>query len=72
MNSEKKKTSEKTSSNYKEIVPAGKVDKGNKAVRKAKDLPPKADTSAVKAKNPAKQREESEQPVHPIKKAPKD
>ncbi|WP_199121124.1 hypothetical protein [Pedobacter sp. ASV28] len=27
-------------------------------------------TKQVKTKNPAKQREESEQPVHPIKKAP--
>mgnify|MGYP003523653500 FL=1 len=72
MNNEKKKKSEKVSSNFKEILPVGKVDKGNKAVRKEKDLPPKADTSTVKAKNPAKVREESEQPVHPIKKAPKD
>lgn len=29
-------------------------------------------TKPVKTKNPAKQREESEQPVHPIKKAPKE
>jgi hypothetical protein len=40
-------------------------------VVKEKDLPPKAGTLPAKTENPAKQREESEQPVHPIKKAPK-
>lgn len=72
MNNEKKKKSEKVSSNFKEILPVGKVDKGNKAVVKEKDLPPKAGTLAEKTDDPAKQREESEQPVHPVKKAPKD
>lgn len=68
MNSEKKEKNEKPSSNFEEISPKGKVDKGNKAVIKDKDLPPKADTTDVRINNPAKAREESEQPIHPIKK----
>ena len=72
MNNEKKKKNEKPSSNFREILPVGKVDKGDKAVVKDKDLPKKANTADVRTNNPAKAREESEQPVHPIKKAPKD
>ncbi len=67
MNNEKKKTEDKASSNFEEILPKGKVDKGNKAVIKDKDLPPKADTTDVRTNNPAKVREESEQPVHSVK-----
>ena len=72
MNNERKKKDENSASNFKEILPKGKVDEGNKAVIKAKDLPPTADTSDVRTNNPAKEREESEQPVHSIKKAPKE
>ena len=72
MNNEKKKKDENSVSNFKEILPLGKVDEGNKAVIKDKDLTPTADTSDVRTNNLAKEREESEQPVHPIKKVPKD
>ena len=34
MNNEKKKKDENSASNFKEILPLGKVDKGNKAVIK--------------------------------------
>lgn len=72
MNKEIKKTEDNPSSNFEEILPKGKVDEGNKAVVKDKDLPDIADTSDVRTNNPAKEREEGEQPVHPIKKEPKD
>jgi len=70
MNSEPKKTSDKPGSNYKEPVPEDKVDQGNKAVKQPEDK----DYTEEEAnfKNPAKQREREEQPVDPIKKAPKE
>ena len=68
MNNEKKKKDENSTSNFKEILPLGKVDKGNKAVIKDKDLPPTADTTEVRTNNIAKDRELSEQPVHSVKK----
>lgn len=68
MNNERKKAEDNPSSNFKEILPKGKLDKGNKAVIKEKDLPDKADTSDVRTNNPAKEREEGEQPVHSVKK----
>ncbi|WP_461787790.1 hypothetical protein [Pedobacter sp.] len=48
------------------------TDKGSKPVNSVKDDIEKGKIKQVKSKNPAKQREQSEQPVHPIKKAPKD
>ncbi len=63
------KKNEKPSSNFKEIVPEGKVDKGNKAVKKPEDKDYTKEEPHFK--NPAKQREREEQPVDPIKKAPK-
>lgn len=65
MNKEKNKKSEKPS-NYLEPQPKGKVDKGDKAVKKPEDKIYKRQPATAKAKNPAKQKETSEQPVHPI------
>jgi len=65
MNKEENKKSEK-SSNYQEPQPKGKVDKGEKAVKKPEDKVYKKESAMAKAKNPAKQKENSEQPVHPI------
>ncbi|KQC01958.1 hypothetical protein [Pedobacter sp. Hv1] len=72
MNKEENKKSEKPASNYLEPQPKGKVDKGDKAVKKAEDKRYKKDPAIIKDPNPAKRREESEQPVHPIKKEPTD
>lgn len=70
MNSEPKKKNESPGSNYREDIPKDKVPAGDKAVKKAEDKTYKRENADFK--NPAKKREESEQPVHPIKKAPKD
>jgi hypothetical protein len=70
MNSEPKKKNEKPSSNYREEIPKDKVPAGDKAVKKAEDKDYKGEEAHFK--NPAKKREESEQPVHPIKNAPSD
>jgi len=70
MNSAAKKTNEKPSSNYREEVPKGKVPEGDKAVKQPEDKDYNEEEAGFK--NPAKQREQSEQPVNPIKKAPKD
>ena len=67
MNKEPKKA-DKPESNYQEPQPKGKVDKGNKAVKKEEDEVYKKDTATAKSKNPAKTKEEGEQPVHPVKK----
>ncbi|SMD00827.1 hypothetical protein [Pedobacter africanus] len=69
MNSERKKKNEQPGSNYLEEKPKGKVPAGNKVVKKAEDKDYKREEANFK--NPAKKREESEQPVHPVKKAPK-
>lgn len=69
MNSEPKKKNPKPSSNYKEEIPKGKVPAGDKAVKKPEDKIYKKENAHFE--NPAKKREESEQPVHSIKKAPK-
>jgi len=68
MNTEPKKKNDKPSSNFQEPVPEGKVDEGNKAVKKPEDK----DYTRVNPdfKDPAKQREREEQPVEPIKNAP--
>lgn len=69
MNSEPKKKSESPASNYQEEIPKDKVPAGDKAVKKPED----EDYNREEAdfKNPAKKREEEEQPVHPVKNAPK-
>lgn len=67
MNKETKKKSEKVSSNFREPQPKGKVDQGEKAVKKTEDEVYHKDPAVAKTKNPAKQKENSEQPVHPIK-----
>jgi ABC-type uncharacterized transport system involved in gliding motility auxiliary subunit len=69
MNSEPKKKNEKPSSNYLEEIPKNKVPAGDKAVKKPEDQDYQAEEADFK--NPAKKREEGEQPVHPVKKAPK-
>lgn len=69
MNSEAKKKNEKPSSNYEENIPEDKVPAGNKAVKKTEDKVYRG--KEANFKNPAKKRETEEQPVHPIKKAPK-
>jgi hypothetical protein len=66
MNKEEHKKSEKPS-NYLEPQPKGKVDKGEKAVKKLEDKVYKNTPAEAKTKNPAKQKENSEQPVHPVK-----
>ena len=68
MNKEENKKSEKPN-NYLEPQPKGKVDEGNKAVKKPEDKVYKKDSALAKTKNPAEQKERSEQPVHPIQKA---
>ena len=70
MNSEAKKKSDKPSSNYQEEVPKDKVPEGDKAVKKPEDKDYQQEEAHFN--NPAQQREESEQPVHPVKKAPKE
>lgn len=70
MNSEVKKKNEKPSSNFKEEVPKDKVPSGDKAVKQPEDK--NYEKEEADFKNPAKKREQSEQPVHPVKKAPKE
>lgn len=69
MNNERKKKNEQPGSNYLEENPKGKVPAGNKVVTKAEDKDYKREEANFK--NPAKKREEGEQPVHPVKKASK-
>jgi len=70
MNNEPKKKNEEPGSNYREEIPKGKVPEGDKAVKKPEDKDYQQEDAQFK--NPAKQREQSEQPVHPVKKAPKE
>lgn len=49
-----------------------KTDNNIKPLKSIKNEIYEVKTKQVKTKNPAKQREQSEQPVHPIKKAPKE
>ncbi|MDN3586478.1 hypothetical protein QWY86_07375 [Pedobacter aquatilis] len=65
----RKEKSDKPGSNYEEEVPKGREPIDNKTVRKPNDSSPQ---KPAKTQNPAKQRENEEQPVHPIKKAPKE
>ena len=64
-----KSKSEKPGSNYEEEVPKGREPVDHKTVRKPNDSVPNLEP---KSKNPAKTRELEEQPVHPIKKEPKE
>jgi len=61
--------SDKPGSNYQEEVPKGREPVDHKTVRHENDSTP---NKAPKTNNPAKQRELEEQPVHPVKKAPKE
>lgn len=70
MSSEPKKKSDKPGSNYLEEIPKDKVPTGDKAVKQPEDKD--YNEEEAQFKNPAKQREQSEQPVHPVKKAPKE
>ena len=67
MNKEPKKKNEKASSNFLEPQPKGKVDEGNKAVKKKEDQVYTEKPATAKAKNPAERKENSEQPVHSVK-----
>lgn len=69
MNSEDKKKNKSPASNFEEEVPKDKVPAGDKAVKKPED----EDYNREEAEfdEPAKKRELEEQPVHPVKKAPK-
>ena len=62
-------TSDKPGSNYEEELPKGREPLDHKTVRKPNDTDPNL---PPKSKNPAKTRELEEQPVHSIKKAPKE
>lgn len=70
MSSEAKKKSDKPSSNYEEEIPKDKVPQGDKVVKKPEDKDYKKEEADFK--NPAKQREEGEQPINPIKNAAKE
>lgn len=70
MNNDPKKKNKRPSSNFREDIPKSKVPTGNKAVKKPEDKDYHKEEANFK--NPAKKREESEQPVHSIKKAPKE
>ncbi len=67
--SEPKVKSDKPGSNYEKEVPKGREPVDHKTVRKPNDSKPNL---APKSKNPAKTRELDEQPVQPIKNAPKE
>ena len=70
MNSAPKEKNDQPSSNYREEVPKGKVPEGDKAVKKPEDKD--YNKEEAEFKNPAKKREESEQPVHSVKQPPKE
>lgn len=66
MNKEENKKSDQPS-NYLEPQPKGKVDKGDKAVKKPEDEVYRKESAMAKTKNPAKEKENSEQPVNAVK-----
>ncbi|MHA4896515.1 hypothetical protein ACXZ1K_17315 [Pedobacter sp. PWIIR3] len=70
MNSAPKKKNEKPSSNFREETPKGGVPEGDKAVKQPEDKDYNKEEAGFK--DPAKRREQDEQPVHPIKNAPTD
>ncbi|MGF1922643.1 MAG: hypothetical protein ACQUHE_00580 [Bacteroidia bacterium] len=67
MNKEENKKSEQPL-NYQEPLPKDKVDEGDKAVKKPEDEVYIKESAMAKTKDPAKQKENSEQPVHSVKK----
>jgi len=69
MSSGPKEKSTKPGSNYEKEIPEGREPEDHKTVRKPNDSLP---NKPPKTNNPAKQRELEEQPVQPIKKAPKE
>ena len=70
MSTPPKKKNESPSSNYREEIPKGKVPEGDKVVKQAEDE--HYQKKEPQFKNPAKRKEESEQPVHPVKTPPKE
>ena len=64
-----KEKNDQPGSNYQEEVPKGREPVDHKTVRKENDSKP---VKPPKTNEPAKQRENEEQPVHSIKKAPKE
>ena len=70
MNSAPKKKNDSPSSNYREEIPEGKVPSGDKAVKQPEDEDYHQEEADFK--DPAKTKEQGEQPVHPIKQAPKE
>ncbi len=64
-----KKTSDKPGSNYQEEVPKGREPVDHKTIRKPNDSIP---NKPPRTNHPAEQRENEEQPVYPIKEAPKE
>ncbi|MES2828734.1 MAG: hypothetical protein V4687_11275 [Bacteroidota bacterium] len=70
MNSAPKEKNEKPSSNFREETPKGKVPEGDKVVKKPEDKDYNKEEAGFK--NPAKRREQDEQPVNPIKTPPND
>lgn len=69
MNNAQKIKIEKPSNNIREKVFNNEIPKGNKAVKKPQDKVYKKEEANFK--HIATKREESEQPVHPIKEAPR-
>ncbi|RZM29765.1 MAG: hypothetical protein EOO88_03595 [Pedobacter sp.] len=69
MNSAPKKKNDKPSSNFQEETPKGKVPSGDHAVKQPEDKD--YNEEEANFKNPAKQRENEEQPVNPVKSPPK-
>lgn len=67
---ESKKTSDKPGSNYQHSIPKDKEPTDHKTVKKPEDKVYSKDEPHYE--DPAKQRETDEQPVHPIKDAPKE
>lgn len=70
MNQEPKKKNENPASNFRELVPEDKVDPGEKVVKKPEDKDYTRDEPRYT--DPAGKREREEQPVDPVKQAPKE
>ena len=71
MSAEHKK-SDTPGSNFQEPQPKGKVEEGNNVVKKTEDEVYKRTRSDSTYPDPAKYKENSEQPVHSIKNPPND
>jgi hypothetical protein len=68
MNSKKKETNERPSSNFQEEAPKGKVPSGDHAVKQPEDETYTKDEPEVK--DMVERKENQEQPVNPIKTPP--